>query len=45
MKQLTDNELMEINGGSFIKGSLIGGGIIFIIGMLSGFVNPNKCNN
>ena len=45
--ELTDNEMKEINGGGITWGTVaVGGGIIaFIIGIVSGYTNPSKCNN
>jgi lactobin A/cerein 7B family class IIb bacteriocin len=49
MKQLTFNELQQVNGGSgpvytsiFIG---IAAFISFVSGFLSGFTNPHKCND
>ena len=47
MKKLENKELKEITGGIGI-GWIIGGiaaGLTFIIGVISGYTNPNKCNN
>lgn len=47
MNELTKEEMLKIDGGiSF--GWLAAGiaaGITFIIGIFSGYTNPNKCNN
>ncbi|MDD2434868.1 MAG: class IIb bacteriocin, lactobin A/cerein 7B family [Bacilli bacterium] len=44
MNELTKPELMEINGGGIGVGLLIGAGIVFIIGVIDGYVRPLKCN-
>lgn len=46
MKMINDKELKEIYGGiSFWTGAGIIGGLVFIIGVLDGFVNPSKCKS
>lgn len=44
---LNNDEMMKITAGGFYKGALgiIGGAIVFLLGVLSGFVNPRKCNS
>lgn len=46
MKKLKKDEMLKINGGaaSFGVWALIGGGIVFLIGLIDGFVRPLKCN-
>ena len=46
MKSLTKNELTKISGGGMSVGFglLIGAGVVFIIGLIDGFVRPLKCN-
>ncbi len=46
MKKLENNKLKEITGGfiTLKAASLIGAGIVFIIGVVDGFVRPLKCN-
>lgn len=46
MEKLKKNELLKINGGGMSVGFglLIGAGIVFIIGLIDGFVRPLKCN-
>ena len=46
IKQTNNNELKQITGGglSFLGGLGIFGGIVFLIGVIDGFVNPEKCN-
>lgn len=44
--ELNDKEMYEINGGvSWEVISTVGGIIVYIIGIISGYTNPNKCNN
>lgn len=46
MKKLEKNELIKVNGGgmSLGLGLLIGAGVVFIIGLIDGFVRPLSCN-
>lgn len=46
MNKLKKEELIKINGGgvSLGFGLLIGAGIVFIIGIIDGFVRPLQCN-
>lgn len=46
MKNLNKNELLEINGGGITLGTglLIGAGIVFLIGVIDGYVRPLRCN-
>lgn len=46
MIELTHKELMDIEGGSisFGIGLLVGAAIVFIIGVIDGYVRPLKCN-
>ena len=46
MKNLTNEELKEINGGGISFGILAGiaAGISFIIGVIDGLIRPLKCN-
>ena len=46
IKQANTNELKQITGGglSFLAGLGIVGGLVFLIGVIDGFVNPDKCN-
>lgn len=46
MKELNNEEMLNIKGGgvsNFI--GLIGAGIVFVIGVIDGLINPRKCNN
>ena len=47
IKQTSKNELKQITGGglSLLGGIGIVGGIIFLIGAIDGFVNPEKCDD
>jgi len=48
MKKIEDKKLQEINGGGASTGVIIGAiiaGVTFLIGVISGYTNPNKCNN
>ena len=46
MEKLNNNDLKKINGGgvSATVGILIGAGIVFLIGLIDGYVRPLKCN-
>ena len=45
MKELSQKELCDINGGSHLALGLgIIAGITFIIGVIDGYVRPLKCN-
>ncbi len=46
MSVLSKKELQEINGGAISLGTglLIGAGIVFLIGVIDGYVRPLKCN-
>ncbi len=46
MEKLKNNDLKKINGGgvSATIGILIGAGIVFLIGLIDGYVRPLKCN-
>lgn len=44
MTELNKQELQAINGGGLGLGLLIGAGIIFIIGLIDGFVRPLSCS-
>lgn len=43
---LDKKELLQINGGGISIGvwTLIGAGVVFLIGVIDGFVRPLKCN-
>lgn len=46
MNKLRKEEMLKINGGglSFGLWALIGSGIVFMVGLIDGFVRPLKCN-
>ena len=46
MEKLHKKELVNITGGGvgIGFGLLIGAGVVFIIGLIDGFVRPLKCN-
>ena len=45
MEKLNKKDLMSVNGGGILAvGLLIGAGIVFIIGVIDGFMRPLKCN-
>ncbi len=45
MEKLNKKDLMSVNGGGILDvGLLIGAGIVFIIGVIDGFMRPLKCN-
>ena len=47
--QLKEKELNQIEGGAFKLSkptlALIGGGIAFVIGFVSGFLRPSSCSS
>lgn len=42
--KLTNKELKEIKGGGVGTYLLIGGIVIFVIGVIDGYIRPLKCN-
>lgn len=42
--KLQDAELKQIEGGGWGLALLIGAGIVFLIGVIDGYVRPLKCN-
>ena len=44
MNELNKEELKQIHGGGFGLGLLIGAGIIFLIGVIDGYVRPLECH-
>ncbi len=46
MKELSKTKLLKIKGGSISLGKLlaIGAGIVFLIGVIDGFIRPLRCN-
>ncbi|MBQ8219219.1 MAG: class IIb bacteriocin, lactobin A/cerein 7B family [Bacilli bacterium] len=44
--ELTERQMYEVNGG--ISWGIVAGiaaAIVYIVGCLSGYTNPNRCNN
>ena len=44
---LNNEEMLEVKGGALKIGllvSIIGGAIVFAIGVIDGLLNPRKCN-
>ncbi len=47
MNKLSNEELMEVTGGGVFSKAvwgIIGGAVVFLIGVLDGIVSPKKCN-
>lgn len=47
MNKLSNEELVNVvGGGAFSKAvwGIIGGAVVFLIGVLDGIVSPKKCN-
>lgn len=44
MEKLEQKELQTIQGGGIGFGLLIGAGIVFLIGVIDGYMRPLKCN-
>ncbi len=46
MEKLETKELQKISGGGLSLGTglLIGAGVIFLIGVIDGYIRPLKCN-
>ena len=46
MKKLNNEEMIKVKGGAVSKfWGVIGAGIVFLIGLIDGLINPRKCNN
>ena len=44
--ELSKNEMMKISGGvAWETVAAIGAAIVYLIGIISGYTNPTKCNN
>ena len=45
MKRLNSEEMINIKGGaiSFKVAALVGGAIVFIVGVIDGLLHPKKC--
>ncbi|MDO4963268.1 MAG: class IIb bacteriocin, lactobin A/cerein 7B family [bacterium] len=46
MENLTDKQMMDIQGGGVNLGVIVGiaAGVTFIIGVIDGLIRPLKCN-
>lgn len=44
MTKLNKKELENINGGGLGLGLLIGAGVVFLIGVVDGYVRPLSCH-
>ena len=44
MIELDKKELMKINGGGLGIGLFIGACVVFVCGVIDGYVRPLKCN-
>ncbi len=46
MTELKKEQLKKINGGAISLGAglLIGAGVVFLIGVIDGYIRPLKCN-
>lgn len=44
MTKLDSVELKETSGGGFGMGLLIGAGIVFLIGVIDGYIRPLACH-
>ena len=45
IEKISNEELQEMNGGGFLGIAGIITGIVFVIGVIDGFVRPKKCND
>ena len=48
MKKLNNEEMIKVKGGAFSYKLLLGifgAGIVFVIGVVDGLINPRKCNS
>ena len=45
--KLNETELLEVSGGALSAGAwmAIGGGVVFLIGVLDGLMRPLACHN
>ena len=45
MREINENELKQIDGGFSISAAIgIGIGVVFLIGLIDGYVRPLSCN-
>ena len=44
--RLNNNEMMNIKGGAVLAKvvGIVGATLVFLIGVVVGYVNPNRCN-
>lgn len=45
MQKISNNELKKITGGGIGGWFIIGGIVVFLIGVIDGYVRPLACNN
>ena len=48
MLELNNEQMMKVSGGFQMSLGVfvgIGAAIVFVIGIIDGYINPNKCNN
>ena len=45
MKKLNNEEMLNVKGGAGKLWGVLGAGIVFLIGLIDGLLNPRKCNN
>lgn len=48
MNKLNNEEMIDLKGGAFsckALAGLVGAGLVFLIGLIDGLINPRKCNN
>ncbi len=44
--ELKEEEMLKVNGGGTLEAVVtIGGVITLILGIISGYTNPSRCNN
>ena len=44
--ELSEKQMYDVTGGASLSvGAAIVAGIIYIIGIISGYTNPTRCNN
>lgn len=44
MIKLNNDDLKQVSAGGFGTGLLIGAGIVFIIGVIDGYIRPLSCH-
>lgn len=44
MDKLDNKQLMKVSGGGFGTALLITAGVVFLIGVIDGYVRPMACN-